>query len=168
MFCNKQREIQRWNSFSLSFCLALHFLTLSPFPLISSYSLHFLLISSFSLHFLILFPFSHSLSISSFSVHFLILSPFPLHFLILSPFPRSLAPRLQRVVTPWHKPKNKHMQNHMSDTSTSPELSWAVNKYTCCTGRYVAYLRALHRLNITGFWSGSNFAIKGFMLMRAQ
>ena len=68
MFCNKQREIQRWNSFSLSFCLALHFLTLSPFPLISSYSLHFLLISSFSLHFLILFPFSHSLQISSFSV----------------------------------------------------------------------------------------------------
>ena len=99
MFCNKEREIQRWNSFSLSFCLALHFLPLH-FLSISSYSLHFLFISSFSFHFRILCPFPHSLSISSFSVNFLILCPFPnslsissfsVHFLILCPFPYSLS-----------------------------------------------------------------------------
>ena len=59
MFCNKEREIQRWNILPLS-----HSVSRS--------------ISSFSFHFCILCPVPHSLSISSFSVHFLILSPFPL------------------------------------------------------------------------------------------
>ena len=67
IFCNKQREIQRWNSFSLS-----HSVSRS----ISSLSLHFLIFSPFPLNFFILFPFPHSLSIFSFSFHFLILCHF--------------------------------------------------------------------------------------------
>ena len=65
MFCNKEREIQRWNSFSLSFCFALHF--------------HFLTLSPFPLHFLIFSPFSRSQAATICATLFLTLSSWIIH-----------------------------------------------------------------------------------------